>query len=34
MHRGRVIECSPAEAFFSARRPQEARRFVAGELLV
>jgi tungstate transport system ATP-binding protein len=34
MHRGRVAESGPAEAFFSAPRTAEARRFVAGELLV
>jgi tungstate transport system ATP-binding protein len=34
MHRGRVVESGPAEAFFSAPRTAEARRFVAGELLV
>jgi ABC-type phosphate transport system ATPase subunit len=34
MHRGRVIECSPGRVFFSAPRTEEARRFVAGELLV
>jgi tungstate transport system ATP-binding protein len=34
LHRGRLIENSPAEKFFSAPRTQEARKFVAGELLV
>jgi tungstate transport system ATP-binding protein len=34
MHRGRVIECSPAATFFSAPKTAEARRFAAGELLV
>jgi tungstate transport system ATP-binding protein len=34
MHRGHVIECSPAEIFFSAPKTEEARRFTAGELLV
>jgi tungstate transport system ATP-binding protein len=34
MHRGRVIESGPAEAFFSAPKTEEARRFTAGELLV
>ena len=35
MHRGRVIESSAGRASFStARRHEEARRFVAGELLV
>jgi hypothetical protein len=29
-----VVESGPAEAFFSAPRTAEARRFVAGELLV
>ena len=34
LHRGRVIECAVAEAFFANPTTQEARRFVAGELLV
>ena len=34
MHRGRVIENGPAEAFFSEPKTEEARRFTAGELLV
>src|SRR5262249_22471369 len=34
MHRGRVIESGPAEAFFADPRTEEARRFVRGELLV
>jgi tungstate transport system ATP-binding protein len=34
MHRGRVIENSPAEIFFSAPTTSEARRFINGELLV
>jgi len=34
MHRGRVIEISPAAEFFANPKTQEARRFVAGELLV
>ncbi len=34
MHRGRVVEQTPAETFFSAPKTVEARRFVAGELLV
>jgi tungstate transport system ATP-binding protein len=34
VHRGRVIESGPADAFFSAPRTEEARRFTAGELLV
>jgi tungstate transport system ATP-binding protein len=34
MHRGRVVENGPAEAFFAAPRSEEARRFIAGELLV
>jgi tungstate transport system ATP-binding protein len=34
MHRGRVIESGPAEAFFSSPKTEEARRFFAGELLV
>src|SRR5262249_7442081 len=34
VHRGRVIESAPADAFFSAPKTEEARRFAAGELLV
>jgi tungstate transport system ATP-binding protein len=34
MHRGRVVESGPAADFFAAPTMQEARRFVAGELLV
>jgi tungstate transport system ATP-binding protein len=34
MHRGRVIESGPADAFFSAPKSEDARRFIAGELLV
>jgi tungstate transport system ATP-binding protein len=34
LHRGRVIECGPSEAFFSAPRTEEGRRFIAGELLI
>jgi tungstate transport system ATP-binding protein len=34
VHRGRVIESGPADAFFSAPKTEEARRFTAGELLV
>jgi tungstate transport system ATP-binding protein len=34
MHRGRVIERTPAADFFSSPRTEEARRFTAGELLV
>jgi tungstate transport system ATP-binding protein len=33
MHRGRVIECGPAAAFFDSPKTPEARRFLAGELL-
>jgi tungstate transport system ATP-binding protein len=34
LHRGRVIETGPAEAFFPAPKTEEARRFINGELLV
>jgi tungstate transport system ATP-binding protein len=34
LHRGRLIENSPAQKFFAAPRSEEARRFIAGELLV
>jgi tungstate transport system ATP-binding protein len=32
--RGRVVETGPADSFFSMPRTEEARRFIAGELLV
>jgi tungstate transport system ATP-binding protein len=34
LHRGRLIENRPAEQFFTAPRTPEARKFIAGELLV
>jgi tungstate transport system ATP-binding protein len=34
LHRGRVAEQAAAEAFFTAPRTEEARRFLAGELLL
>ena len=34
LHRGRVIEYAPAERFFAAPATHEARKFVAGELLI
>jgi tungstate transport system ATP-binding protein len=34
LHRGRLIENTPAPEFFAAPRTEEARKFVAGELLV
>lgn len=34
LHRGRVIESGPAAEFFASPRTQEARRFLAGELLI
>jgi tungstate transport system ATP-binding protein len=34
MHRGRVVETAPVETFFSAPKTDDARRFVAGELLL
>jgi len=34
LHRGRLIEHAPAAEFFSSPRSEEARRFIAGELLV
>ena len=34
LHRGRIVETCAAEAFFSGPRTEEARRFLAGELLV
>jgi tungstate transport system ATP-binding protein len=34
LHRGHLIEHGPASEFFANPRTQEARRFIAGELLV
>jgi tungstate transport system ATP-binding protein len=34
LHRGRVIEVGAARPFFEAPRTEEARKFIAGELLV
>ncbi len=34
LHRGRVIEHGPAQAFFAGPDSAEARKFIAGELLV
>jgi len=34
LHRGRLIETAPAAQFFANARTEEARKFVAGELLV
>ena len=34
LHRGRLIEHGPAAEFFAAPRSEEARKFIAGELLV
>ncbi|MBX9847549.1 MAG: ATP-binding cassette domain-containing protein [Xanthobacteraceae bacterium] len=34
IHRGRVVESSPAQEFFANPKTEEARRFVSGELLV
>ena len=34
LHRGRLVEKGPAPSFFDAPRTQDARRFIAGELLV
>ena len=34
LHRGRLIEAGPAPAFFDAPRTDDARRFLAGELLL
>ena len=34
LHRGRLIENGPAAEFFASPRTQEARKFIAGELLV
>ena len=34
LHRGRLIETATAEEFFARPRTQEARKFIAGELLV
>jgi tungstate transport system ATP-binding protein len=34
LHRGRLIESGPAAEFFANPRTEEARKFIAGELLV
>ncbi len=34
LHRGRLLEHTPAAQFFAQPRTQEARKFIAGELLV
>ena len=34
LHRGRVIESGPADAFFTSPKTNEAKKFIAGELLV
>jgi tungstate transport system ATP-binding protein len=34
LHRGRLIESGPAAEFFAGPRTEEARKFIAGELLV
>ena len=34
MHRGRLIENTPASEFFASPHTEEARKFIAGELLV
>jgi tungstate transport system ATP-binding protein len=34
LHRGHLIEHGPAAEFFAAPRSEEARKFIAGELLV
>ena len=34
LHRGRVVEAAAASCFFDSPRTDEARRFIAGELLV
>jgi tungstate transport system ATP-binding protein len=34
MHRGRLIENTPTEEFFTSPRTEAARKFIAGELLV
>jgi tungstate transport system ATP-binding protein len=34
LHRGRVVEHAPASSFFTAPRTDEAKKFVAGELLL
>jgi tungstate transport system ATP-binding protein len=34
LHRGRIVEMTPASEFFTAPKTEAARRFVAGELLI
>jgi tungstate transport system ATP-binding protein len=34
LHRGRLVEAGPAAEFLANPRTQEAKKFIAGELLV
>jgi tungstate transport system ATP-binding protein len=34
LHRGQLIESAPVEEFFTAPKTNEARKFIAGELLI
>lgn len=34
LHRGRLVEAAPVDEFFARPRTEEARKFIAGELLV
>jgi tungstate transport system ATP-binding protein len=34
LHRGRVVEASPASSFFDSPQSAEARTFLAGQLLL
>jgi hypothetical protein len=34
LHRGRVIESSKASSFFNTLQTDEAKKFIAGELLI
>ena len=34
LHRGRVVETGPASTFFNTPQTEDAKRFIAGELLV
>ncbi len=34
LHRGRMVETGPVDLFFAAPTTREAKRFIAGELLI
>ena len=34
LHRGRIVETGPASTFFNTPQTEDAKRFIAGELLI